>query len=317
MNNKERYIEFCIDNKNIPLFHQPWWLDIFTDGNWDVALSSDKNGDIKAVMPYRVIKKYGLSIIAQPSLSPYLGILFFAPSDLNKRTSIYSFQNKHISAIIEQLPKNMAFQYFQFVSEFDNWLPFYAKSFEQTTRYTYIIDGIKDYEEVYSKFTNTIKRQIKEAQNNVSITQEDNLCLVFSLVKESLERQGVKFPLHRDTLKTLERIILEKKQGKVFIARDKDGNVSSGVFVVWDDSKAYLLGLGTSKEYDNNNSTKLLILESIKYVSKYVDKFDFEGSMLPGVERLYRSFGGERTSYYAIKKYKNRFYKAMFALLNK
>jgi len=77
------------------------------------------------------------------------------------------------------------------------------------------------------------------------------------------------------------------------------------------------LGLGTSLKYGSNNSTKLLIWESIKYASQFVDKYDFEGSMLHGVERLYRSFGSKRTEYYELKKYKNKYFKVIFTLLNK
>jgi len=317
LSNKDIYRDFCRENESVPLFHQPWWLDIMTENLWDIAISFDKNHNVRAVMPYFIKNKYGQRILMQPALTPYLGILFFYPPDINRRTSIYSFQSKHTRALIDQIPPKLLYQYFNFIPQFDNWLPFYSNAYEQSVRYTYIIDNIKNTEKVFDGFTNTIKRQIKEAENKVKISYEDNLCLVFSMVKESLEKQKVDFGLNRDVLKALERKSFELNQAKVLIARDKNGNVSSGVFLVWDNHKAYLLGLGTSQMYGSNNSTKLLIWESIKYASKYVDTFDFEGSMLPGVERLYRSFGGVRTGYYEVKKYKNKYFKAIFALLNK
>ncbi len=317
MDSKKIYRAFCKNNDNIPLFHQPWWLDIITENNWDVAISTENNGTIKAAMPYMIKRKFGLPVILQSGLTPFLGVLFFYPPDIAKRTSIYSFQNKHLSSIIENLPKNLIYHYSKFLPEFDNWLPFYNNGYEQSIRYTYIIDNIKDHDEVYNNFTNTIKRQIKEAKDKVKITHEDNICLVFALVKESVEKQGLKFLYKREVLKVLEKKLSEINQSKIFIARDENGNATSGLFLVWDKRKAYMLGLGTSQKYGNNNSTKLLIWESIKYVSQFVDKYDFEGSMLAGVERLYRSFGGKRTQYYEVKKYKNKYYKAIFALLNK
>jgi hypothetical protein len=36
--------------------------------------------------------------------------------------------------------------------------------------------------------------------------------------------------------------------------------------------------------------------------SKGVKTFDFEGSMIPGVEKFFRGFGGELTTYFAIQK---------------
>lgn len=317
LENKKLYIDFCRDNNEIPLFHQPWWLDIVTNKNWQVVLSKDNGNNIKASMPYSQTKKYGLSLTLQPVLTPYLGISLFYPIDLQKQTSIYSFQNKHIANIIDQLPKNSIYQYHKFLPDFDNWYPFFKNNFSQSVRYTYTLNGIKNHAKIYNGFSNTIKRQIKEAKNKVKISEEKDLCLVFTLVKESLQKQKVKFPVNRAIIKALEKVSEEKNQGKIFIARDLEGNINSGLFLVWDHKKAYLIGLGTQMNTESNNSTKLLIWEGIKYASQYVDTFDFEGSMIPRVERLYRNFGGTRTSYFEIKKYKNRFIKAIFAILNK
>jgi len=43
-----------------------------------------------------------------------------------------------------------------------------------------------------------------------------------------------------------------------------------------------------------------MLLESIKYFQGKCELYDFEGSMLPGVEQFYRRFGGELTPYYRI-----------------
>jgi len=317
LNNKKTYIDFCKNNSEIPLFHQPWWLDIVTNHNWDVAISFDKNNNIKAVLPYSAKKKFGQSVILQPLLTPQLGIIFFYPNDLIKQTSIYSFQNKHINAIINQLPQGLVFQQYQFTPNFKNWLPFYNSGFEQSTKYTYILDNIKNHEQIYNGFSNTIKRQIKEAESKITIKEEDNLCLVFAMVKESLERQKTKFKLTREILKSIEKKVLDLGQGKILIARDENDKVNAGILIVWDNKKAFLLGVGTDLNLDKSNATKLLIWEGIKYASKHVDIFDFEGSMLSGVERLYRSYGALQTPYFEIKKYKNKLYKIIFTLLNK
>jgi len=317
LDNKKKYINFCKNNDEIPLFHQPWWLDIVTNNNWNIALSKDKNDTIKAAMPYSIVKKMGFQFLLQPKLTPQLGILLFYPKDIVKQTSINSFQNKHIGIIIENLPKHIIYHYSKFVPEFDNWYPFFKKGYQQSTRYTYVLENIKDHESIFNGFSNTIKRQIKEAKEYTIIGEEQNLCLVYSLVKESLKRQNTKFVLNRELIKAIENKSEELSNSKILIARDKNNKVVAATFVIWDTKKAYLLGLGTDLSLDKNNSTKLLIWESIKYASKYVDDFDFEGSMLPGVERLYRNFGGKRIPYFEIKKYKNKFHKVLFTLLNK
>ena len=317
MDNKTTYIEFCQKNDDIPLFHQPWWWEIVTSGNWDIAVSKDKNDNIKAVFPYHIKKKLGLKFLLQPILTPYGGILYFYPHDLKKQTSIYSFQNKHAENIIEQLPKNTIYQYFKFYPEIENWYPFFKKEYEQTTRYTFILKNIRNHDAIFNGFSNTLKRQIKEAEEKFDITEEENICSVFSLMKNSLKRQNIKFNPDRDQIKKLDSKLAGNKQRKIFIARDRSGKLISGLYLVWDKKTAYLLGLGSDYNASVGHSTKLLIWESIKFASKHVDIFDFEGSMIEGVERLYKNFGGIKTPYFEIKNYKNRFIKAAFSLLKR
>ncbi len=316
MDNKSRYIEFCDNNDDIPIFHSPWWLDIVSD-NWDVALSFDRSGNIMAAMPFSHSYKLGLSVSLQPQLTPYLGAILFYPKDIQTRTSIYSFENKHLNALISCLPSGKLYQYIHFLPQIDNWYPFYLNGFQQSTRYTYVLNDIKNHDKIWSGFTNTLRRQIKSVDESLKVTEENNICTVFSLVKKSFERQNVKFSVTRAMLKKMEVELERHKQGQVLVARDKSGELYSAVLLVWDSRKCYLLGLGTEPEYANSNSTKLLIWEAIKFASQHVDIFDFEGSMLPGVERLYRSFGGIRAPYFEIKKYKNRFVKSLFAIINR
>jgi hypothetical protein len=74
---------------------------------------------------------------------------------------------------------------------------------------------------------------------------------------------------------------------------------------VWDKECAYYLITMRQKEYDTSGGTELLVDETIKYVSQYVDKFDFEGSMIEGVEASYRYYGTHQTEYYQISKINN------------
>lgn len=317
MKNKSSYIKFCQNNNDIPLFYQPWWWEIMTFGNWDIAISKDKNDNIKAVLPYHIKKKAGFKFILQPMLTPYAGIRYFYPPDLKKQISVYSFQNKHAESIIKQLPANTIYQYLKFSPEIDNWFPFFKHGFEQTTRYTFILKNIKDHNVIFNGFSNTLKRQIKEANEKFVIAEEEDVCTVFSLMKNSLKRQNIKFNPDKDQIQKLDSKLADNKQRKILIARDKSGKLISGLYLVRDKKTAYLLGLGSDYNTQVDHSTKLLIWESIKSASKYVDVYDFEGSMIEGVERLYKNFGGVKTPYFEIKKYKNRFIKAAFSLLKR
>ena len=288
-----------------------------TGGKWDAAVSTGNAGEIRAAMPYYPVKKYGFNFLLQPQLTPYLGPLLFYPPDLKKNTSLYSFQNRHLNALIQKLPHNTVYQQFSFTPAVDNWYPFYLNGYRQSTRYTFILKNIKNHEEVFAGFSNTVKRQIGKAQKSITVTGEDDICSVFGLLTNSNQKEKLKLGLGRSKLKALDHELKKRGQRKILIARDRQNQLVAGLYLVWDKRQAYLLALGSDYGKEQYHAPKLLIWEAIKTASAYVDVFDFEGSMIPGVERLYRNFGGVKTPYFEVKKYKNRFIKAAFSLLNK
>ncbi len=55
MSNKDIYKQLCETSTEIPLFEQPWWLDVVCK-QWDVAIA--RKGDrITGTWPYPIEKK--------------------------------------------------------------------------------------------------------------------------------------------------------------------------------------------------------------------------------------------------------------------
>lgn len=69
---KELYRNLCDSEATIPLFSQAWWLDAVAGDNWDVALVK-KGNQVIGALPYVVKKKYGFTLLTQPSLTQTLG----------------------------------------------------------------------------------------------------------------------------------------------------------------------------------------------------------------------------------------------------
>jgi hypothetical protein len=92
MSNKQRYIQFCMEHSDIPIFSQPWWLDTVCPDQWDVILV-EKNSKIVASFPYYARKVGNLfTHIGMPPLTQKLGpyILY----DSNKTTENNSEENQ-------------------------------------------------------------------------------------------------------------------------------------------------------------------------------------------------------------------------------
>ena len=83
---------------------------------------------------------------------------------------------------------------------------------------------------------------------------------------------------------------------------DRAGNLHAVAFIVWQNSSAYYIAGGGDPVFRSSGAHSLVLWEAIRQVSRYTGKFDFEGSMLPGVERFFRGFGAVQTPYFMITR---------------
>ncbi len=75
-----------------------------------------------------------------------------------------------------------------------------------------------------------------------------------------------------------------------------------GPIIVWDDRRAYYLVGGYDDAADSANATALAMWSAVRFTSEvlHLPVFDFEGSMVPAVERFFRKFGGALLPTYTV-----------------
>ena len=315
--NKDYYRTVFDTLEGLPVFFSPWWLDhVCGKNNWDLALSKDNGGNITGILPYfrQLIK--GISVLSNPPLTPYLGAHLFYPDNQTSVTSKYSFENKTLESLISQLPKGVSYMNFNCTAGFDNWYPFYWQGYEQSIRYTYLLDLEKSSEEIFSGFNNTLKRQIKKAAENLKIHYSDDWSTLYDFLAANLKNHNQNVPLSRKSFGKLFNAIASQNHGKILEVRNEE-RVLAAVLLVWDELSAYCLVLGMDKNYIDHQGVKLLLWSSIKEAAKHAKVYDFEGSMLKKVERIFRSYGGTRTPYYNIRYYRNKWIKVGLTLFKK
>ena len=78
----------------------------------------------------------------------------------------------------------------------------------------------------------------------------------------------------------------------ILVARDGDGNAHAGAYVIHDSRYSYYLLGGSDAELRGSGAMSAVIWAAIEDAARRRTGFDFEGSMLPGVERFFRAFGG-------------------------
>ncbi|WP_263079615.1 GNAT family N-acetyltransferase [Endozoicomonas sp. Mp262] len=295
MRNQERYKELCGRESSIPIFSQAWWLDAVAEKQWDVVIIS-KNGQIEATLPYTLRKKYGFNILSQPQLTQNLGP--WIRSTNIKYTKQLAREKALMNALICQLPDYASFSQ-NWSPNITNWLPFYWKGFEQTTRYTYRLKNIDELDLIWQSFRENIRRDIRKAEKREGLIVRSDACVTdfLKLNEKVFLRQGKSLPYTRAFVERIDKAASQKQARKIFIAEDSQGRQHAGVYIIWDSNSAYYLMGGGDPELRNSGATSLCMWEAIKYSSKVTECFDFEGSMIEEVERFFRAFGATQTPY--------------------
>ena len=312
MSNKEKYREFYVAHPDICVFSAPWWLDAVAGDAWDVILI-EEGGAIVASFPYVYAKgKLGIKKIEMPPLTQKLGPYIVYDKNISYTTKI-GYEHKIYQQIIDALPEYDEFT-INFDQQYKNWLPFYWNGFEQTIRYSYRIYDIKNYESVFDAFTKEKKKEIRKAAKELIVCYDLEPNAFYSYFEDTIHERKDSVSYSRQLFYRLYDMVYKKKAGRVFYCIDKDKRIHSVQFLIWDNNTAYALIGMRMKGYNTSGGTEFIIYEMIKYASQFVDVFDFEGSMIKGVEQSYRYFGTQQTEYYSISQVNNKLLRLYRAL---
>lgn len=301
MISKKRYRLLCKDEQIHPIFIQDWWLDaVCGEENWNVAVF-EKDHKIIAALSY-YLKKRGLYRgIQLPPFTPHLGPFLRYPERQTSSERL-SFEKQALTQLIEQLP---SVDYFtlSFSPLLTNWLPFYWKGYSQTTKYTYILENINDIDGLVLGFSYAKQKNLKRAKNllqvNYGLSYED----FYRHHKKSLAKMGEKINYSADLLKRIFKAATDHQSGTSLYTFDQTGNIHSALFLVWDCHTTYNLISTIDPDFRSSGSVALLIREGLQFAASKSRQFDFEGSMIEGVENSFRQFGAQQTPYFKVMKY--------------
>ncbi len=301
MKSKERYEAFA-ENAYIPIFSKPWWLDITCGSdNWDVYVV-EKGGKPIAAMPYRIIDAEEGKMITRAPLTQNNGIIISYPPR-QKYSSKLDYEDRVINEICDYIDSLDLKKYDQqYNYRFENWLPFFWRYYSESLKYTYVIEDTHDLKLVEEQFSSDARNMLRKARIAVDVIESCDMALFYELNRLTFERQGKETPFSRQLIEALFQATQERNCSKLLFAIDNKGNVHSGALLVWDEYSVYYLVNGTDPKHKSSQANTLLIYEGIKLAHYLGKAFDFEGSVIPGVEKAFRQFGGIRKPYFRIYK---------------
>lgn len=309
--NKDCYIAFCQQHQaRLPIFVQPWYLDaVCAGGAWDAAVL-EAGGEVLAVLPYFLKQKLGFRYVTMPHFTKHMGVFFAEDFPLSR-------QHQLLEALIAQLPKLHAFHQ-SFHPDFTNWLPFYWSGFRQTTRYTYRLN-VSDLDEVSRNINRNMRRNIKKAQENLTVTTGGTPEAFYAINRLSFERQNLQPPYTFEQFQRHDAALAAHNARQFFFAQDESGRVHAAAYLIWDAQRSYYHLSGDDPDLRDSGAGILLVWEAIRYTNEVLklQSFDFEGSMIPSVEAIRRQFGAVQVPYFDIQIHHSMLLQFLSILRNK
>jgi hypothetical protein len=174
--------------------------------------------------------------------------------------------------------------------------PFIWKKFQVRPAYTYRVDLSEEPEKIAAHFAPRLRNSIRKEQGLYTVQDADTTS-AFELIHSTLLRNGL-----RPDAAAMKAIIANSHhQGWGFglIAKEGDQSVAA-IWIIGDGNEAHYLFGGTK---EGGGGPGFLLFEAIKKLRNQGYRIlDLEGSMQPGIEQFFRSFGAEMTPYYRIRK---------------
>ena len=247
-------------------------------------------------------------MLCQPAFTPYGGPTFNYPEG-QKIERRYSFEQKATAGVIASLP---AFSELEINCriDLDNTLPFIWEGFEDRKKYTYLLNLEQAEDEIWANFRENIRRQIRKAEKSLKIERSEDAELIDRMLKSKFSEQTTAYPIQ--DAKVYQRIVdfLKKHNcGELLVAKDDNDKVHACLLWIHDANSAYYLIGGADQEHKNSGAMSLLMWNAIKdsksvslEQEKKLKQFNFEGSMIPAIEKYLRGFGGVLTPYSCLYK---------------
>ncbi|MBT8230715.1 MAG: hypothetical protein KJO50_10675 [Bacteroidia bacterium] len=272
--------------------------------------SFDANNELEGLLVYHIRKYRGFTWILMPVLTAYGGIYLNYPEDLKSHSRI-SYENRIIPKLVSQLPSH-SFYYQQYSTDFKNWLPLKWLQYQQSTRYTYKISLDNNIDSLRSSLKGNTRRNISNAEKECTVSSISFEEYWFHLVNSYKER-GKTNPFNQFALQNLYNSLTPLgKCDLLSISNTQTQEVLGGIFIVKDHLRCYYLSGFYYPKGEPKHSFSALLWHVIAQCK--LKEFDFEGSMIPDIEKFFRSFGGELIPHYKIWKINSLILRLLFSI---
>ena len=276
------------------VFEQPWWLDIVAPGQWDEYVV-ERNNVVEARWPivHRGNKAY------MPRETQNIGPWIRNVPD----ESVSERLSREKSVLGELIDKvDLAYWDYRLSSTIEYVLPFIWRGFQVRPMFTYVISDLDNMDAIESAFSKTAKKNLKRADKSVEIVDDPDVSVLIDCMEATFRGQSRTLPVSDSLIEAIVGESCARQAGKLLAARDQSGNYHACSFFLFDSNRCYYLLSGSNPEFRTSGAQTLILRDAIRFASGHSRVFDFEGSMVEGIEKFFRQFGGVPQQYYRISR---------------
>jgi lipid II:glycine glycyltransferase (peptidoglycan interpeptide bridge formation enzyme) len=285
--------------QHVGVFGSKEWLSIY-DKITCVGIFANESRLIGGFY-YMKTKKFGLDFVKTPPYSPHCG-LFFANESKNQ-SSKNNTTKEILSDVCNYITGQKAgINVLSFPSQIKDLQVFFWNKFKVVPHYTYRIELGKTIEEIVANFDSKNRNRINKAsKENVNVeTNSLNGEELYDFFYPILSSTGGN--VYKEVLRTI-LTKFSNDQNSFSLTAKHNNAVVGNVYCVYDDVNCYYILGGVDKSSAVPGINALLVQKSIEKAKQLGCKtYDFEGSMIKGVEAFFRSFGGQLEPYYTVNK---------------
>jgi hypothetical protein len=299
----QRFVDTC---PGLPIFFEPWLLDILAPGWQAVVLVNE--GHPLGVWTWYPRIRWGLHTAAMPLLMRFMGpyLMPGQPADI-------------LGRLWSMLPRMvMMEQHLHYtISAADAVAQLGCHTSE---RISYHMDLRRGHEALWQDVRPAYRNQkIPRAAASLVVAPDDDVDAFLRVNRATYTRQGLEAPAPADLVRRLSAAAHERGRGRILLARDHQNNeVMSGAFLLWDQDTIYHLMAGDDPRGRPLHAGIFLTWACIAYgIERGLHTFDFLGSMIPSIAAVRRQFGAVPTPYPGIRYFRWPMLEHLVPLLEK
>lgn len=282
------------------VFNHAAWLAMWVDQTDVMGIYDQGKGElVGGFMLYRM-KLKGINALTNIPLTPHCG-LFIVPIE-GHQTTIHSKRKQVIEAMSQFLAtRSERIRTLSFPPDWIDLQPFSWIGYKILTRYTYTLSLSADQMELFEGISSKTRNAISKAERDgVEVTGQVEKGEVLDILESSYARNRATF--NREQFEHVIQSGLSAGILECLVAKFNGNSVATGIFL-FDSKRTYYIAGGYCQKNGHNGAGALAIWKGILSAQKRgAEVFDFEGSMIPDVEKFFRGFGGQMVRYHQVNK---------------